>query len=278
MEIDLPFRILRTFFSKIRVQRPDTPIEQAPFELRVEANLRPLQERHQYQLRYRVRSVDPKSAPVNTELEAISVFEYCGEGEPIPSSIARFVNERLLFVLAAMTSQMVGSLTAQMGISPTWIPIPLAFRFTEPLVLGGQSPESSEASLREYQESIRRELVIDLAGENPIQVTTGAQVPRIDVWFRVANFGLLDLDLIHLVADVWFGQPTIKLALDLPQKVSARSEITVRLEGSLTEAQSKQIASYDPDKSGGIHIYLTAIVQTRGGEAKVEKNIERRRF
>lgn len=65
--------------------------------------------------------------------------------------------------------------------------------------------KDGKGSLKDYQETVRRKLVIDLAGENPIQVPMGAQVPRIDVWFRVANFGLLDLDLVHMVADVWFG-------------------------------------------------------------------------
>jgi len=105
-------------------------------------------EKNQYQVKLRIRNVDPQSSPVNVELEAIGIFEHCGEGEPSPATIAEFVNDRLLFVLSGIVVNTVGSLTAQMGMAPIWIPMPLAFGFTEsfvsipPTPTEGPKPES----------------------------------------------------------------------------------------------------------------------------------------
>jgi preprotein translocase subunit SecB len=132
--VDRPFRIVRTFLSKVRIQRPATPREDSAFEMKAEVDLGKRAETNQYQVKLRIRSVDPQNSPVNVELEAIAIFEYCGDGEPSAPLIAEFVNDRLLFVLSGLVVNTVGSLTAQMGMSPIWIPMPLAFGFTESFV------------------------------------------------------------------------------------------------------------------------------------------------
>jgi hypothetical protein len=141
--VDRPFRILRTFLSKVRIQRPGTPPKDATFELKAEVDFGRRPEKNQYQVKFRVRNVDHQNTPVNVELEAIAIFEYCGEGEPPASSITEFVNDRLLFVLSALVVNTVGSLTAQMGLEPIWIPMPLAFGFTESFVSSASTPSEA---------------------------------------------------------------------------------------------------------------------------------------
>ena len=146
--IDRPFRIVWTFLSKVRIQRPGTPREDVAIEMKAEVDLGRRAEKDQYQVKLRIRNVDPQNSPVNVELEAIGIFEYCGEGEPSPATIAEFVNDRLLFVLSSLIVNTVGSLTAQMGMAPMWIPMPLAFGFSESFVsLPPSPPEETNPKL-----------------------------------------------------------------------------------------------------------------------------------
>jgi len=131
---DFPFRILRIFFSKVLIERArELPTELA-LEHLAEVKFAPRKEDRQYQTHLRLTSTQPQSSPVIVEIEAIGVFEYTGEGSPPKAALVHFINNRLLFALATSVAQLLGATTAQMGMPPIWMPVPLAFGLTEDLL------------------------------------------------------------------------------------------------------------------------------------------------
>lgn len=131
---DFPFRILRIFFSKVRIERASELPSELALEQLAEVKFSRREEPRQFQVNLRLTTTQPQSSPVTAEIEAIGVFEHVGEGTPTKSSLVHFINNRLLFTLATSVAQLLGATTAQMGMPPIWMPLPLAFGLTESLL------------------------------------------------------------------------------------------------------------------------------------------------
>jgi hypothetical protein len=55
------------------------------------------------------------------------LFEHEGEGKPTDKELNSFINSFLLAAMSARAIQLIGSLTAEMGMPPVWVDMPRGF-------------------------------------------------------------------------------------------------------------------------------------------------------
>jgi len=61
------------------------------------------------------------------QVVASGLFDYLGEGQPTDDELNHFLNDFLLAAMTARVIQVIGSLTAEMGMPPVWVDMPRGF-------------------------------------------------------------------------------------------------------------------------------------------------------
>jgi hypothetical protein len=124
-----PFKTLHVFFPVISVRRPDV----LPSSVRVSLNAQisygydTKERRHLVNLRMTTAAGE---SDITAEVIASGVFEYTEAGEPTRAQLVKFINEYLATAMSSRVIQLVGVLTAQMGMTPVWLPMPRGFGLT----------------------------------------------------------------------------------------------------------------------------------------------------
>ncbi len=127
---------------------------------------------------------------------------------------------------------------------------------------------------------VAKQVVIELRGEMPVNLSLGACVPRIDLYLEVINLSNLDLVLDRMLIDLWFGQPTLNAAVLEHHRIPARSIYKhVIARSDLTAQQTKQIEPYTAQSppSGSIMLNVHSYFTTKVGTVEVETRFERRK-
>jgi len=149
-----------------------------------------------------------------------------------------------------------------------------------------QAPRSEEArtmlpgwlrSRRRRRETIQDQIVIDLRSVNPIDISFGSDVPRITVYFRIANMSPVDLVLDRLLVNLWVGQPTLNAAILHRQEVPRRNEEIVSFAEPLSLPQQEQMQHQVRDNmlDTTVYIYVDAYFDSKIGQVHVEERFER---
>jgi len=126
---------------------------------------------------------------------------------------------------------------------------------------------------------VARRVKIDLRSENPIYPRLDAEVPRISLWFTIANLSHLNLVLDRLLLELWFGQPTLRGAILKRYPLAASSVVSgIYYTTGLTIAQKRQIEAYlsSPSSYGAINLHVTGYLDSKLGVLEVEQTFERR--
>jgi hypothetical protein len=118
-------------------------------------------------------------------------------------------------------------------------------------------------------------LEIDLRSTAPVLLLLSGARPQFYVYLRVTNLSDEDIRITHLTADVWFGQPMLKFAADLPVKVPARSTernvaVSQMVEASAVEAMKEYLARDDFSKNVAVTI-MAACESTTASFTKTER-------
>jgi len=123
-----PFRITQIFFLSIRVTRSPTipgPVQGLP--LTVEIAYSPPEPGQSHGVLLRLRSDKAETQPLRIQVVASGLFDYLGEGQPTDDELNHFLNDFLLAAMTARVIQVIGSLTAEMGMPPVWVDMPRGF-------------------------------------------------------------------------------------------------------------------------------------------------------
>jgi hypothetical protein len=126
-------------------------------------------------------------------------------------------------------------------------------------------------------EKIASQIEIDLRRVNPIDISFGRDIPRIDLYFRISNLSPINLVLDRLLIDLWVRQPTFRGAIleryEVPKR-SSREDIHFIYH--LTTAQQEQIRRQVNGQllSVPITIYVKGYFDSKVGLVQVEKRLE----
>jgi preprotein translocase subunit SecB len=129
IKTDLPvLELAEAFFVTLEFRRtPEVPDSlKVQFNIQVRVHDEQMPERLQVDLKLET----PEEQPLAMVLEVVGLFR--GEdGKPDVNSeeVARFVNERALFMLWPYAVQMTRLITSQMGMEPVKLPTPHEFLF-----------------------------------------------------------------------------------------------------------------------------------------------------
>jgi len=127
-------------------------------------------------------------------------------------------------------------------------------------------------------QKIANQVYIDLRSENPIDISFGSEVPRIDICFKISNMSLANIVLDRLLIDLWIGQPTLQGAILERYDVPKRSiKEGVYFSDQLTIHQQKQIEKRVDGKllSVPVKVHVKAYFESKVGLICVEKRLER---
>jgi len=126
---------------------------------------------------------------------------------------------------------------------------------------------------------IADQVYIDLRSENPIDISFGSDVPRIDIYFKISNMSAANLVLDRLlIIDLWIGQPTLQGAILERYDVPKRSiKEGVHFIDQLTIPQQEQIKKRVDGKllSVPVKVHVKAYFESKVGLICVEKRLER---
>ena len=129
------FRITHIFFLHIDLQRQDQlPKDGIEVKLKADVAFNQPEDKKILHVNLRLRSDESEDDPLRVEIVTASVSEFTGEDQPNDADINAFINEHLLVAMSSRVVQLMGSLTAQMGMPPIWLPSPRAFGFDVELV------------------------------------------------------------------------------------------------------------------------------------------------
>ena len=127
-------------------------------------------------------------------------------------------------------------------------------------------------------QKIANQVYIDLRGENPIDISFGSDVPRIDIYFKISNMSLANIVLDRLLIDLWISQPTLQGAILERYDVPKRSiKEGVHFIDQLTIPQQEQIKKRVDGKllSVPVKVHVKAYFESKVGLICVEKRLER---
>jgi len=143
-EPQLPkFRLHEAFFTSLEFSRmPEIP---EPLHLRFSVELKVHSEGLPDALQIDLKLETLEDQPLTMILELVGLFRGSGDQTQLEDDqVSRFINERALFILWPYIVQMTRFVTAQMGISPVNIEVPLQFNFL---------PEAEGSLLEEADDS-----------------------------------------------------------------------------------------------------------------------------
>ena len=125
-----PFRILHVFFPVINVRRADELPPNAGIAMNAEIQYGYDGKARRHLVTLRITSDKRTRDLVGVEVVASCFFEYTKPGEPTQAELVKFINGYASTAITARVIQLVGSLTAQMGMPPVWLPMPRGFGLT----------------------------------------------------------------------------------------------------------------------------------------------------
>lgn len=157
-----------------------------------------------------------------------------------------------------MVTQVIASfiLEKMLNVVPGW----LARRFISGNMIAGQ-------------------IEVDLRRMNPIEISFGTEIPRLNLYFRISNLSPLDLVLDRLLIDVWVGQPTLWGAILTRYSIPKRSSREdIYFAHQLTVPQQEQIQKKVIGQllSVPVTIHAEAYFDSKVGVIYVDKRIEHR--
>lgn len=122
-----PFRIQTIFFEKVEIKRAPQIPEKLEMGLSAQIAAGLGEDGRQLTVRFKVASPRDPEPPVCVDVVAVALVERTGEGSAEDSVTIEFINEHLLVAMSSLVIQLIGAITAQMGMSPMWLPHPRAF-------------------------------------------------------------------------------------------------------------------------------------------------------
>ena len=126
---------------------------------------------------------------------------------------------------------------------------------------------------------IANQVDIDLRGENPIDISFGSDVPRIDIYFKISNMSLANIVLDRLlIIDLRIGQSTLQGAILERYDVPKRSiKEGVHFIDQLTIPQQEQIRKHVDGNllSVPVKVHVKAYFESKVGLIYVEERLER---
>ena len=122
-----PFRIQTIFFERVEIKRAPQIPEKLEMGLSAQIAAGLGEDGRQLTVRFKVASPRDPEPPVCVDVVAVALVERTGEGSAEDSVTIEFINEHLLVAMSSLVIQLIGAITAQMGMSPMWLPHPRAF-------------------------------------------------------------------------------------------------------------------------------------------------------
>jgi len=128
-------------------------------------------------------------------------------------------------------------------------------------------------------EKIVSQIEVDLRRMNPIDISFGTEIPRLNLYFRISNLSSLDVVLDRLLIDLWIGQPTLRGAILARYNVPKRSsrediyfaqQLTIPQQDQIRKQVSGQLLSVP------VTIHAQAYFDSKVGVVYVDKRIEHR--
>lgn len=130
-EIIFPYQLESAFFTSLQfVRGPQLP---DPTHLNFLAQLKVIDEEFPDKLQIHLKAETVPDQPMTISAELVGLFRLVdGQAQPDHTIVSEFVNERAIFQLWPLITQMVGLVTGQMGMEPFRMPTPYAFDFQPP--------------------------------------------------------------------------------------------------------------------------------------------------
>src|SRR5713226_5921729 len=125
---------------------------------------------------------------------------------------------------------------------------------------------------------IAEQVEIDLRRTNPVTISLNAEVPNLDVWFRISNLSPVNLTLDRLLIELWVGQPTLRGAILDRLEIPTRSTREyINFWQALTMSQREQIRRQSDEKgilTVPVMVDVRAYFESRVGLVFVAKRLE----
>jgi hypothetical protein len=127
-KIRFPYKLESTFFTEVHFQRKEVVPE--PLDLSMGLQLKTNSNEMPGKLHVALKFETTPDQPITIILELIGTFIVVDEDfEADGDFVIEFINERVAFMLWPHISQMVRSISGQMGIASLNIPTPYAYFF-----------------------------------------------------------------------------------------------------------------------------------------------------
>lgn len=170
-----------------------------------------------------------------------------------------------------------GASGSALAAVPLWMSLPATFFAVFGIVSFVQKLNTSRLQTRADVNA--NCLEVDLRSTGPVVLMRGMANPQFSVWFRLTNHASYPLRVTHFTADVWFGQPTLKLMLDRPFNIEPHStKDSIGLTDIPDRSKVDYIESFLGSEDFAKTLYLDVSVACESEEGHFEKfvHIERR--
>jgi len=123
-------------------------------------------------------------------------------------------------------------------------------------------------------------LEVDLRSQGAVILLLSGARPQFYVWLRITNLSDEDVEITRLVADVWFSQPMLKFAADLPVTVSAHSTKKDVMLSQMVDAEAvtamKEFLGRTTDFSRSVAVTIIAACESEASKFQKIERFERR--
>ena len=126
-------------------------------------------------------------------------------------------------------------------------------------------------------ESVAGQVRIALLYQNPINITLGASVPRINVHFVITNHSHIDLILDRLLVKIWISQPLVDGSFLKPISIPKHETIDrlffeEKLSGNQVESIKKELDNKKILRN--VTINYEAYFESKVGDIEIKRQIE----
>ena len=126
-----PITFDNAVIAKLSFERD--PVLDKPIQIHYEVNAQIAQHDEippdiiQYNIQFKTKDTDP----IRILIEVSGIFKFTGEDNDLKDNlINEFLNEKAIFILWPIITQNIQIITAQMGMNPFYIPVPVAINFS----------------------------------------------------------------------------------------------------------------------------------------------------
>ena len=126
-------------------------------------------------------------------------------------------------------------------------------------------------------EKVASQVRIDLLFQNPISITLGASVSRINIHFVITNHSHIDLKIDRLLLKIWIGQPLVDGNYFKPISIPMHETIDriffeVKLSGNQVESIERELDNRNVLRN--VTINYEAYFESVVGDVEVKGQIE----